>query len=164
MKTLKWSTLRLVWARPVFVAVALVIMGLTAPAFATLGGDVASVEADRAKMNAAVTVTQNQAYEVHEIKAENGIVVREYVSPDGRVFGLAWKGPFMPDMPQLLGAYLQQYSAAAKAQKAGHAGRRPLNIQEPGLVVQTSGHMGFYSGKALDPGLLPQGVGINDVR
>jgi len=143
---------------------ALLVVGSSLPALAALGGDLSSVEADRASMQAEIKVTQADAYATHEIKAPTGTVVREYVSPDGRVFGVAWQGPFIPDMKQLLGTYLQQYAAAAKAQKAGRPGHRPLNIQEPGLVVQTSGHMRSYSGRAYDPGLLPQGVSANEIR
>jgi|SRR5579872_249147 len=164
MKTSMWSTVRRLSIQRSLVTTAFLIMGVAAPALATLGGDASSVEADRAHMNAAVSVNHTEKYDVHQIKTETGTVVREYVSSDGRVFGVAWQGPFMPDMQQLLGTYLPQYSAAAKAQKTGHVGHRPLNIQEPGLVVQNSGHMRFYSGRAYDPGLLPQGVSANDVR
>jgi len=164
MKSSRWTSLRFPSAQPLLFATLLILVGLSTPVFATLGGDESSVEADRAHMNAALKVTQNQAYAVHEIKSDNGTVVREYVSSSGRVFGVAWQGPFAPDMQQLLGTYLPQYSAAAKAQKEGRPGRRPLHIQEPGLVVETSGHMRFYSGRAFDPGLLPQGVNANEVR
>jgi hypothetical protein len=115
-------------------------------------------------MRATAKIAEGVAYTVHEIKAPTGTVVKEYVSPAGRVFGVSWRGPFIPDMQQLLGDYFEQYSAAAKAQREGHVGRQPLNIQEPGLVIQTAGHMRAYSGRAYDPGLLPAGVTPNDVR
>jgi len=131
---------------------------------AALGGDASSVETDRAKMKAEVSVTQSDAYAVHEIKAPTRMVVREYVSGDGRVFGVAWQGPFMPDMKQILGTYFQQYSAAAREVRAGRPGRRPLDIQQPGLVVESSGHMHSYSGRAYDPGLVPSGVMPDAIR
>jgi hypothetical protein len=86
------------------------------------------------------------------------------VSADGRVFGIAWEGPFVPNMRQLLGSYFQHYSEAAKAQRESHVGRQPLNIQEPRLVVQTAGHMRAYFGRAYDPELLPNGVSPDEVR
>ena len=143
---------------------ALLVFGFSLPALAALGGNMDSVEADRAHMQAEITVTQADAYATHEIKAPSGTVVREYVSTDGRVFGVAWHGPFVPDMKQILGAYFQQYSAAVQTAKAGHPGRRPLNIQQPGLVVQTSGHLRAYSGRAYDPSLVPQGVSTDAIR
>ncbi len=147
------------------VTVALLILGLSLPACAALGGTLDSVQTDRAHMKAnSAKVTEANVYSVHEIKAPTGTVVREFVSSAGRVFGIAWQGPFIPDMRQLLGGYFEQYSAAAKAQRESHAGRQPLNIQEPGLVVQTAGHMLSYSGRAFDPGLLPTGVSPNEIR
>lgn len=145
-------------------AVALMILELCFPAFAALGGNVDSVQADEAYMKATIKIAQANAYAVHEIKAPTGTVVREYVSPTGRVFGVAWQGPFVPEMRQLLGAYFDRYSEAAKAQRESHVERRPLDIQEPGLVVQTAGHMRAYYGRAYDPELLPAGVSANDVR
>jgi len=142
----------------------LLILTVSLPAFAVLGGDESSVSADVAHMKASVKVTPGEAFAVHEMNAEGSPVVREYVSPAGRVFGVAWQGSSVPDLQQLLGTYFQQYSAAAKAAKAGHPGRRPLNIQRPGLVVQTGGHMRSFSGRAYDPGLLPQGVGADAIR
>jgi hypothetical protein len=90
-------------------------------------------------------------------------VVREYVSPAGKVFGVAWQGPRIPDLRQLLGAYYAQYeSAASAARSVRHRG--PLLIQEPGLVVQSGGHMRAYNGLAYVPDLLPAGVRAEEIR
>jgi hypothetical protein len=146
------------------IAISFLMFTLSFPAFAVLGGDESSVAADMAQMKATVRVTPGATFAVHEVKASSGPVVREYVSPAGRVFGVAWQGSSIPDMQQLLGTYFQQYSTASQAAKAGHPGRRPLNIQLPGLVVQTSGHMRSLYGRAYDPSLLPQGVSADAVR
>jgi len=143
---------------------ALVILGFCLPSMAALGGDVSSVETDRAKMKAEISVTSSNSYAVHEMTTPTRMVVREYVSADGRVFGVTWQGPFMPDMKQILGAYFQQYVAAAQAAKAGRPGRRPLAIQQPGLVMESTGHMHSFSGRAYDPGLLPSGVTPDAIR
>ena len=132
--------------------------------FAALGDNVSSVKADQARMKGTLRVTQTQSFEVHEITAEHGTVVREFVSPEGNVFGVVWKGQFIPDLQQLYGNYFDQYSEAAKAQKASYVGRRPLNVQLPGLVVQMSGHMRAYSGRAFLPGMLSQGVAADSIR
>jgi len=146
------------------------IVTFSFPALAALGGDQTSVATDMAKMKASVKVTSTKAYTVHEIKSTNRIVVREYVSPEGKVFGVAWQGPFMPDLQQILGTYFEQFSVAAQeAKRAEDArrpsyGRRPLSIQQPGLVVENSGHLRAYTGRAYDPELLPQGVTAEAVR
>jgi hypothetical protein len=142
----------------------LMILGLPFLAFAALGGSLDSVQADQAHFKANIKITESGAYTVHELTTPTNIVVREYVSPDGRVFGVAWRGPFIPDMQQLLGGYFQQYVLAAKAERERHVGRAPLNIQLPGLVVQTGGHMRAYFGRAYDPQLLPAGASPDDLR
>ena len=109
-------------------------------AFGALGGDAASVDSDRAQMKASEKLTQASDYTVHQFTGASGTVVREYISSAGssagNVFAVAWQGPFFPDMQQLLGSYFDQYSAAVKVNKDAHIGRRPLNLQLPGLVVQ----------------------------
>ncbi len=154
---------RLKLIRQVVTATLLVLLA-SHSAFAALGDNVSSVKADQARMKGTVRVTQAQSFEIHEITAEHGTVVREFVSPEGNVFGVAWKGQFIPDLQQLFGNYFDQYSEAAKAQKASYVGRRPLNVQLPGLVVQMSGHMRAYSGRAFLPGMLPQGVAADSIR
>lgn len=133
--------------------------------FAALGDSSSSVLMDQAKMKASLATTEESAYSIHEMKSSTGTVVREYVSPnDGRVFAVGWQGPFIPDLKLLLGAYFREYSRAAEAQRESHVGRHPLNIQTPGLVVQTIGHMGDFSGRAYVPGLVPTGVDANVIH
>ena len=146
-------------------AVALLMtLGLPFLAFAALGGSLDSVQADQAHFKANRGITEGGVYAVHELTTPTDIVVREYVSPGGRVFGVTWRGPFIPDMQQLLGGYFPQYVVAAKAERERRVGRAPLNIQLPGLVVQTGGHMRAYFGRAYDPELLPAGASSDDVR
>jgi len=144
--------------------IVLLILALPLPAMAALGGDVASVQEDRAQMKGTLKTTEGTSFTLHEIKGAAGTVVREYVSPDGEVFGVAWQGPAIPNFQQILGNYFQTFSGAAQAQRAAHRGRGPLYIQQPGLVVESTGHMRTFSGRAFDPGKLPQGVSANDIR
>jgi hypothetical protein len=90
--------------------------------------------------------------------------VKEYVSPAGKVFAITWRGPFIPNMQQLLGTYFDQYAQAAKAQRESHYGHRPLNIQQPDLVFQNGGHMHSYFGRAYVPGMVPQGVNVDALQ
>ena len=164
MQTSMRSITRTTAVRPRLAGLIVLTIALALPAFASLGGTESSVEADRAQMKATLQVTRTDGYSVHEIKTPIGTAIREYVASDGRVFGVAWQGPFIPDMQQLLGTYFQQFSAAAKKARQSYHGRRPLNIQEAGLVMQSSGHMHAYWGRAYDPGLVPQGVQLQDIR
>jgi len=142
-------------------AVACAIFAFPGAGWAALGGDVDSVRNDQAQMRASLRVTTATAYSVHEVRAATGHVVREYVSPAGKVFAVSWQGPSIPDMQQIMGSYFEQYSRAAQSRRSGHG---PLLIELPGLVVQQSGHMRAFSGRAYVPQLLPQGVRTEAVR
>jgi len=58
-------------------------------------------------------------------------------------------------------AYLQGVSALHAAQGGGHG---PANVQQPGLIVQTGGHMGNFAGRAYLPASLPQGTSPDDLQ
>jgi hypothetical protein len=142
-----------------------VTMLITASAaFAALGEPASSVQADQAHMQGTLRTTQTQAYTIHEIRAATGTIVREYVSSSGRVFAVAWQGPWPPDMRQILGPYFEQYQQAVQAETNSRAGRGPLRIEQPGFVVHAGGHMRSFSGHAYIPDMLPQGVGAEELR
>lgn len=142
-------------------ALALTI-GTAAPAFAALGGDAASVVADRDVTKGTLQISPAAGYSVHEITTSFGTTVREYVTPAGKVFGLTWKGPFMPDLRQFLGAYYAQYEQAAAT--TPHAGHRHLSVELPTLVVHSNGRMRAFSGRAWVPDLIPQSVSADDIK
>lgn len=138
------------------------ILAFSVPASAELGGNVASVKADQEKMGGALTVTTASGYEVHEIQSVQGVRVREYVAPGGTVFGVAWQGPFKPDLRQLLGPYFDQYVKAVE--QGRKTSRGPTTIQTPGLVVQTGGHMRAFVGRAYLPQMIPQGASADAIK
>jgi Protein of unknown function (DUF2844) len=148
----------------ILLAIMMMIMMTDPPAFAGLGQDVSSVPADQVQMKGTLRSTQTQAYTVHEIRAATGIVVREFVSPSGKVFGVAWQGPWPPNMRQILATYFEQYQQAAQAQMNSRPGRRPLMLEQPGLVVQSGGHMRSFTGRAYVPDMLPPEVSAEVIR
>ena len=96
-----------------------------------------------------VVVSASASYTVRETTLGNGTVVHEYLAADGIVFGIAWRGPQMPDLNDLLGSYFPQYVAGLKAVRAARGGGRgPVSVDQSGLVVQSGGHMGAFSGQA----------------
>ena len=147
-------------------AVGIVVAVLAIPRWtsASLGGDLASVHDDEMKMQGTSKTTSNDAYNVQEIQATGGIVIREYVSRSGNVFGVAWQGRTHPDLRQVLGAYYDQYVQAVQAQRAQRHGHGPLSIQQSGLVVQMSGHMRSLMGRAYIPQNLPAGTRAEEIR
>jgi hypothetical protein len=141
---------------------ALVAGSVTLPAFAALGGDAASVDADVAKMKGQALATAVSGYTVSQITLPSGTVVKEYVSSEGKVFAVTWRGMSVPDLSQTLGTYFAEYKAAASA--TPHASHHNLTVQQPDLVVQTGGHMRSWYGRAYAPGLLPPNLSLGDIK
>jgi len=143
----------------------LVVLGLSVRASASLGGDVSSVQADQVRMQGALMkMTNIDGYAVHEMRAASGTTVREYVSSAGRVFAVAWQGPSIPDLRQVLGSYFAPYAQGAQAAQKKRAGHGPLLIQEPNLVAEVSGHSRAFVGRAYLPQLVPAGIHPDVIR
>jgi hypothetical protein len=143
----------------------LIALAVPISASASLGGDESSVQADRAHMKGVLRgITRAGSYTVHEMQVSSGTIVREYVTPAGKVFAVAWEGPWHPDLRQTLGAYFDQFTQAAEAARARSSGRGPLNIREPGLTVQITGRPRAFVGRAFVPELVPQGVSPEAIR
>jgi hypothetical protein len=152
-------------------------MLLTVPAWATLGDNAASVLTDQAHLQGStLNSTDKSTYVLHEISTSWG-KIREYVSPGGAVFAIAWDGQFKPNLQQLMGPYYEQARQARQAQAAEaaqaaqtsggpvvHMRRAPVVIQTSGLVVYETGHMRSFHGVAYIPQLIPQGVQPSDIR
>jgi Protein of unknown function (DUF2844) len=139
-----------------------VTLSVAAPAFAALGADSTSVQSDLVRMKGTLRMTSTAGYTVHEITTPAGTVVREYVSPSDKVFAVSWRGPLRPDLRQMLGSYFGQFQQAASTPHPG--GHRHLAIEQPGLVVQSSGHMRAFAGRAWAPDLLPQNFSVSDIH
>ncbi len=143
-----------------FCGMLFILLVLPLPALASLGGRADSIEADRAVLKGQVQTRSSAALAVHEIQGEHGTIVREYVSPDGLVFAVAWQGRFLPDLQQLLGSYFDTYIAGMKLQTATSLGRHPFDLQLPGLVMQRWGNLLSQSGRAYIPEKVPLGVKV----
>jgi hypothetical protein len=132
-------------------------------ALAALGESVDSVESDRESLTAVQGATMaHRDYTVHEIKTES-TVVREYVSPAGIVFAIAWNGLVYPDLTELLGSYAGEYQDALR-QTQHKQGRRQLQVKTNRVVVQKWGHIRDLRGRAYAPDLIPPGVSIDDIK
>jgi hypothetical protein len=138
-------------------------LAATSRAEASLGGNADSVEADRKTLAAARRPTIARAgYAVHEVDL-GATRVREYVSPAGVVFAVAWKGLAHPDLTPLLGSYASTYREADR-QTPRQPGRRYRQVRADRLVVERWGHLRNFQGRAYDPTLIPPGVALDDLR
>ena len=76
-------------------------------------------------MRGEVRVTAAQGYKFHQITAPSGAVVREYVSPEGKVFGVCMAGAVHTELAAIAGILL--YAGPAGRAVSDAAARRPLH-------------------------------------
>lgn len=133
------------------------------PARAELGGTIASVENDATRLKGTLRLVAAQAYTQHEIRLSAGHVIREYASPDGQVFAVAWEGPTVPDLRQLLGErYFAEFQQATAARQ--HYGRHPVLINTPEFVFEQIGRLRDFHGRAYLPQSLPPGADASAIQ
>ena len=153
--------------RATYACLTFVLIGAISPtaALASLGGDTSSIRADRVQMQGALRqITGGNAFTVHEMQSASGIVVREYVSTAGTVFGVTWRGAAFPNLRQLLGPHFIRFQQEVDRLVRARKRRGPLNVDLGDVIVQSSGHPRSFTGRAYMPGLVPQGVGIDAIR
>lgn len=141
------------------IAIALLLSAV--PVWAALGGSEQSVQQDRERLAGKSTRTVFQYYTLHEITTPYGHVIREYVSPGGTVFAIAWEGPTLPDLSALLGSYFTAFQQATASATRRHG---PLHVEAGSLVVESGGHMRAFRGRAYVTDLFPSNVSKDIIR
>jgi hypothetical protein len=130
---------------------------------ASLGGPADSVDSDIKVFSAQRgAATAQNGYTVQEIRY-GGTAVREYVSPSGIVFAVAWNGIRHPDLTALLGSYAGQYQKALQ-NSPRRPGVRHLSVKADGVVVEKWGHVRNLQGRAYAPDLIPPGVTVDEIK
>lgn len=130
---------------------------------ATLGESADSIATDRRALSAARGLTTaGPGYTVQEVTSE-ATTVREYVSPGGVVFAIAWNGQMHPDLTALLGSYGAEYKQALE-KTPRKKGVRHQQVQGTKVIVEKWGHMRNLQGRAYVPTLVPPGVSIDEIR
>lgn len=139
----------------------LVLMMGTVPGWAALGEYEGSVSLDQRILRGEIREVVHTGYKLHQIVTSDGAVIREYVSPEGKVFAISWQSRTLPNLPQLLGSYFPrvQQAAQAKVQRGG-----PLVINTSDFVYFSGGRMMNFHGSAYVPSLLPKNVTAEVVR
>lgn len=138
-------------------------LAMVQQAEATLGGPADSVTTDRKALSAVLRATTVQpGYTVQEITSD-ATNVREYVSPGGIVFAIAWNGIMHPDLTTLLGSYAGEYQQALQ-NTPRHMGMRRREVRGSRVVVEKWGHMRNLQGRAYVPALVPSGVAIDEIK
>ncbi len=133
------------------------------PCAAALGGDASSVAADQSALRGDLSSVETPRYRIREISTASGMRVREYADAGGVIFAVAWSGPALPDLRQLLGGYYGEYSAALLDRKPRGI-HRSVVVAARSVNVELAGHMRAYSGRAYLPAQIPAGVPIQEIR
>jgi len=150
-----WRRLRLA---PPLLALACIASG---PAHAALGQDAASVEADRVQAHATTRTVAHAAFTVLELGTESKGIVREYLSPSGKVFAISWHGPAKPDLRLLLGAHFDTLAAAPRSRSSTHG---HMSVTSGNLVFESMGRMRSFHGRAYLIDAIPPGASEHDVE
>jgi len=130
---------------------------------AALGESADSITFDRKSLSAVLgATTTRDSYTIQSIESD-ATTVREYISPSGVVFGIAWNGLTHPDLAPLLGSYASEYQEALR-QTPRKQGRRSIHIETRHIVVEKWGHMRNLQGRAYVPDLIPPGVSIGEIK
>jgi hypothetical protein len=129
---------------------------------ASLGDRVDSIDRDQRTLHGMRKLRRETQFTVHEINSK-GHLVQEFVSPDGIVFAVTWKGVSQPDLSVLFGTYFNEYRNASTRQKRPK-GRVPIVLETSNIVVERFGHMRDVRGRAYVPDLLPEGVTPEEIR
>lgn len=145
----------------VCMVVAMLSSGQSARAF--LGGRADSVKTDKQAFKTVQhATTALNGYTVEEVVYET-TSVREFVSPAGIVFAIAWNGYVHPELTQLLGSYWGEYSTAQQ-KGSRKSGSRRLKLATDNIVVEKWGHMRNLHGRAYVPALVPEGLNIDEIK
>jgi hypothetical protein len=105
----------------------------------------------------------NPNFQVKEVD-DSGVMVREYIGPDSKVFAVTWRGLRQPDLETLLGGYHGELRAAEKQRPPKRAFREPSELKGINITVERGGHMRDIRGRAYLTDHLPSGVRPEDLE
>ena len=79
---------------------------------AELGGNLASITQEQKTFGSTLTTSPQSTYTIYIQNIGPDLVIKEYVSSSGNIFGVAWKGSTLPNFQILLGNYYSNYLSA----------------------------------------------------
>ena len=143
---------------------AFVFLATPSLSHADLGGVESSIQQDQTIFHGSKTNFYHRSnYHVHEVALDR-MALRQYVTLDGKVFAIAWKGPANPDLSTVLGKYFEDYKTAMQNSRRQRRGRAPIAIEHNGLRIELGGHMRAVHGRIWITGELPRGVEQGDIQ
>jgi hypothetical protein len=147
-----------------FIAIAGVTMLVAAlaiaPCHAQLGANIGTADAAD---GAVVHQASGGLVDYRETTDPHGIVVRQYVDSSGAVYAISWRGPAMPNVQALLGAYFARFQNGANS-SVGDAGLHAARVADGDLVVENRVRLREFVGRAWLASALPAGVSSSDIE
>jgi hypothetical protein len=137
------------------------LLWLTQPALAALGEHASTLPDEAKTLSAKLTEESRAAYKRVTLTTEYGLVINQFAARDGEIFAVTWSGPVMPNLTTLLGAFYPRFRE--EAQRPGGS-RNAVRVITDELVVESSGYMRSFRGRAYLPGRLPTGVSAGDIQ
>ena len=119
---------------------------------AELGGNLASITQDQKTFGSTLTTSPQSTYTIYIQNISPDLVIKEYVSNSGNIFGVSWRGSTLPDFQVLLGNYYSNYLSAMQQNP------RSVFLRNDNLVLESGGMMGGYIGRAYLPKQVPVGI------
>lgn len=129
------------------------LLAFAGASWAGLGDQGASMATGTGAQSSMQQTASGSSYAHWQRRLDSGTTVHEYIDAGGTVFAVAWSGPFLPDLRELLGRHF----TALTTQEASSRGRGAVAVQQPGLVIVSAGRMGAFQGRAWLPLQLPPG-------
>jgi len=144
---------------------AVALLGAPA-AHAVLGEDASSIAGDEQRLGGVrrQAMALRAPVQTYEIALADGSSIRQFVTPGGVVFAVAWSTRFKPNLDALLGVHAAGYAAAASEAMRAPGIKRSVALAHGDLVVQSSMHLNTYVGMAYLRSLVPQGITVDVLR
>jgi hypothetical protein len=140
-----------------------VVLCLSSLAYASLGGDITSVQNDAKSLGAKNSALEFKTYSRHEI-SNQWLQTHQFMGADGKVFALTWRGSRHPQMESLLGNYFKDFQGAvAQAKRQSHHGGATI-VEYGNLHLEIGGHMRSVYGKVWLTDQLPSGMDVHEIQ
>jgi hypothetical protein len=147
------------------VVVLLGVLGFPNLAGAALGDDETSIHADQVRVLGVRRQAAAVGMTIHTITTPDGSTIRQYVSPSGRVFAVAWNTRYKPRLDLLLGASFPTYAEAGRLAMQKRPGVvHSAVVRRDDLVVESTAHLSAHVGRAYLKSLLPAGASTDALR
>ena len=147
-----------------WMGIVLLMLTLSLPALAALGGDVSSVQEDQAQMKGTLKTTEADAYTVHEITAPGNTVVRNTFPRRAKSLPSLGTDSLSPTCSSFWGrTSISMHRPPKSKERATRAATRSTS-NSPAWLSRTAGICARIMGRAYVPDMVPHGVNVDALQ